>query len=320
MLNSPIVFYALIFAAALLLIDALLRMITSSRRAKSEVANRLEAIKTKTGTDVAYGELLKRRGLGGRDGNQTLGGLLNRFIAQTGLEINLFARAMYFFGFLCMGYLIAVFFFRFGPIMSSIFTAVFPFLMSFLVLHLLRKKRIKRFTTQLPEAIDIIVRSLSAGHPLNAAIALVAREMPDPLGSEFGILSDQITFGSELEQAMLNMYDRVGAEELNLLTVSVSVQRGTGGNLSEILANLGQMIRDRLTIRAKIKAISAEGRITAWIMVLFPFGLYYLILFLVPTYYDEVWESGYGAYIVTACLIGIFLGMLVIRRLVNFDF
>lgn len=144
--------------------------------------------------------------------------------------------------------------------------------------------------------------------------------MPDPIGSEFGILSDQLTFGSELDAGMLNMIDRVGVAELNLLAVTVSVQKGTGGNLSEILENLAQMIRDRLMIKAKIKAISAEGRITAWIMMLFPVFLYYMILFLVPTYYDKLWETGYGAYVVWGCLIMIFFGMMIIRKLINFDF
>lgn len=320
MFSNPVVFYGLIFAAALLLVDGLFRLVVSLRRSKSDVTNRLEGIKQKSGTEEAYGELLKRRGMGGRGGTQSIGNQINKFIAQTGLEISLPWRVMYMFGLLCIGYLLAVLFFRFGTVMVYAFSLVFPVVMAFLILYYFRNRRIKKFTHQLPEAIDIIVRSLNAGHPLTAAIALVAREMPDPLGSEFGILSDQMTFGSELEQAMLNMVDRVGASELNLLTVSVSVQRGTGGNLSEILENLGQMIRDRLTIKAKIKAISAEGRITAWIMLLFPFGLYYMILFLVPTYYDNVWESGYGTYIVTGCLIAIFMGMLVIRRLVNFDF
>lgn len=320
MLNNPLVFYGLIFAAALLLFDSLLRLLVRMRRSKSDVANRLEGIKKKTGVEEAYGELLKRRGLGGRGGEQSVGSIINKYIAQTGLEISLYWRVVYMIGFFCIGFFLAVFFFRFGVIMQYVFSLLFPVVMSFVILRFLRNRRINRFTRQLPDAIDIIVRSLSAGHPLTSAISLVAREMPDPIGSEFGILSDQMTFGSELEQAMLNMYDRVGAPELNLLTVSVSVQRGTGGNLSEILENLGQMIRDRLTIKAKIKAISAEGRITAWIMLLFPFALYFMILFLVPTYYDLVWDSGYGWYVVTGCLIGIFLGMLVIRRIINFDF
>ncbi|WP_316294998.1 type II secretion system F family protein [Aestuariicoccus sp. MJ-SS9] len=310
----------MIFASALLAFDTLLRAVASVRRAKRDVRNRLERLREKKGVEEAYGELLKRRGLGGRDGQQSLGSWFNQYVAQTGLEINFAKRILYVTAFCIIGYIITFLFITRDPVLQPIFGVAIGFVLAFLVLRYLRNKRIRIFTEQLSPAIDIIVRSLNAGHPLTTSIALVAREMPDPIGSEFGILSDQMTFGSELEQAMLNMYDRVGAPELNMLTVSVSVQRGTGGNLAEILENLSQMIRDRLIIKAKIKAISAEGRITAWIMLVFPFLLFFMLRTMVPTYFDLVWESGYGTFIVVGCLILIFFGMIVIRRLVNFDY
>lgn len=320
MLNNPFVFYGLTFVAALVLIDTLLRALFAKRRAKEEVANRLEALKQISGAEQAYTELLNLRGVRDRDGLQEIGNRINKYIAQSGLEISSFRRVLALIGLYGVGVIAAATMLNFAGPARYAFGFGFASVMAFLILRFIRNRRIKQFTTQLPAAIDIIVRSLKAGHPVVAAIALVAREMPDPIGSEFGILNDQMTFGSDLEQAMVNMYSRVGAPELNLLTVTVSVQRGTGGNLSEILENLGQMIRDRMMIKAKIKAISAEGRITAWIMLMFPFGLFYMILFLVPTYYDLVWESGYGSHFVIGCLGMIFMGMLVIRKLINFDF
>ena len=320
MFDNPFLFYGLIFAAAVLVVDTIFRAIASSRRAKSELANRLEDLRRTKGSDVAFGELLKRRGLGGKDGKQTLGGSLNQYIAQTGKELSTPNRIFSLFLFWLVGYLIAAKFLTPIAWLQIGFGLVFSPLVAFVILYWLRRIRIVKFTAQLAPAIDIIVRSLRSGHPLTTAIAMVSREMPDPIGSEFGILSDQMTFGSELEQAMLNMYDRVGAEELKMVTVSVSVQRGTGGNLAEILENLAQMIRDRLLIKSKIKAISAEGRITAWIMLFFPFGLFFMLRTLVPTYFDLVWESGYGGLIVGICLLLIFFGMIVIRRLVNFDY
>ncbi|NRB16419.1 MAG: type II secretion system F family protein [Rhodobacteraceae bacterium] len=320
MLNNPYVFYGLIFISALVLIDTLLRALFSRRRANDEVANRLESLKKSSGSEQAYTELLNLRGVRERDGFQEIGNRINQHIAQSGLEISMYRRVLFLLALYLVGFLVAALMLKLGTVARYGFAFGFTIVGCFLILRFVRNRRIKRFTAQLPPAIDIIVRSLKAGHPVVAAIALVAREMPDPIGSEFGILNDQMTFGSDLEQAMLNMYSRVGAPELNLLTVTVSVQRGTGGNLSEILENLGQMIRDRLMIRAKIKAISAEGRITAWIMLMFPVGLFYMILFMVPTYYDLVWESGYGTYFVVGCLSMIFLGMLVIRKLINFDF
>jgi len=320
MLNNPFVFFGLLFVAALVLVDTLLRALFSRRRAKEDVANRLEALKQSSGGEQAYTELLNLRGVHDRDGIQEIGNRINKYIAQSGLEISKLRRVLALLGLYVAGGLFASVILELRGVAAYVFAFGFTCVGAFFILRFVRNRRIKQFTLQLPSAVDIIVRSLNAGHPVVAAIALVAREMPDPIGSEFGILNDQMTFGSDLEQAMLNMYNRVGAPELNLLTVTVSVQRGTGGNLSEILENLGQMIRDRMMIKAKIKAISAEGRITGWIMLLFPFGLYYMILFMVPTYYDQLWESGYGTYFVVGCLSMIFMGMLVIRRLINFDF
>lgn len=320
MLNNPFVFFGLIFVATLVLIETLVRALFSKRRAKEEVANRLLALKQTSGIHQAYSELLTVRGVHDHDGFQEVGNRVNKLVAQTGLEISKPRRVLFLLVLFVVGFAVSVLVLNLGEVARYIFALGFTCIGAFLILQYVRSRRIQKFTTQLPPAIDIIVRSLKAGHPVVAAIALVAREMPDPIGSEFGILNDQMTFGSDLDQAMMNMYSRVGAPELNLLTVTLSVQRGTGGNLSEILENLSQMIRDRMMIRAKIKAISVEGRITAWIMMLFPFGLYYMILFMVPTYFDLVWDSGYGSYFVIGCLSMIFTGMLIIRRLVNFDF
>ena len=320
MFNDPLTLYGLVFVAALLLVDSLLRMIFQRNQQKSDVKNRLEALKQKSGAQVAYHELLTRRGVETRDGRKTITGWFSDVMIQSGIEIGFARRVMYLMAFFVLGFVIASMFISPNFYVRLAFAVLFAPLFAFIVIYQIRARRIKRFTQQLAPAIDIIVRSLNAGHPLTAAIKLVAREMPDPVGSEFGVLSDQMTFGAELEQAMLNMIDRVGAPELALLAVTVSVQRGTGGNLSEILENLAQMIRDRLMIKAKIRAISAEGRATAWIMLVFPFLLFFMIRFLVPTYFDLVWESGYGTIIVSICLFLIFCGMLIIRRLINFDF
>ncbi|MDA7427610.1 type II secretion system F family protein [Primorskyibacter aestuariivivens] len=318
--SNPYTLYGMIFVAALLLMDMTLRSVFARRRKDKQIKNRLQALKLRKGETTAYAELLKRRGLGGRDGTQSLGGYFNRIIGQSGLEISLFRRVLYLIGFTLLGFLIAPMLVGGNIVIRAGFAVVFGIGLGVGLVYYFRAKRIKTFTTQLAPAIDIIVRSLNAGHPLVAAIALVSREMPDPIGSEFGILNDQLTFGSSLEQGMLNMVDRVGADELNLLAVTVTVQRGTGGNLSEILENLAQMIRDRLMIKAKIRAISAEGRITSWIMLCFPFFLFFMLRTMVPTYFDIVWESGWGTVVVSGCLFLIFMGMIIIRRLVNFDF
>ncbi|WP_210880165.1 type II secretion system F family protein [Roseovarius autotrophicus] len=320
MFSNPLTLYGLIFIAALLLFDALLRLLFGAQRSKAEIRNRLESLKHKQGAADAYSNLLNRRGISGRIGGRSLLGRFNRFVAQTGLELSPARRIAFLLLFFFLGLVLAEILFSLNTVFLILSATAFSITLSLLLLSYFRTRRIRVFTSQLGPAIDIIVRSLNAGHPLVAAISLVAREMPDPVGSEFGILNDQMTFGAELEQAMFNMYQRVGAPELNLLTVTVSVQKGTGGNLSEILENLAQMIRDRQIVKAKIKAISSEGRATSWVMLVFPFALFAMIRLLVPTYFDMVWESGWGHYVVIGCLAMIFLGMLVIRRIVNFDF
>jgi tight adherence protein B len=222
--------------------------------------------------------------------------------------------------FVIIGWLVGAVFVSGSVAIQLLFAILFAAALSFGVVWQKRRARIKKFVSQLAPAIEVIVRSIRAGHPVTAAIGLVAREMPDPIGSEFGVLSDQLTFGAELDDAMLNMIDRVGAEELNLLAVTLTVQRGTGGNLAEILENLAQMIRDRLMLKAKIRAISAEGRFTAVVMIIFPFFLFFMIKTLVPQYYDDLIEAGYFWIVASICLVMIAFGAIVINRMVNFDF
>ena len=119
--------------------------------------------------------------------------------------------------------------------MAALFAAC---VLPFVVLKFLRARRQKKFAAQFPDAIDIIVRSLRAGHPVPIAINMVARELPDPIGSEFGTVTDEITYGADLETAMRNLYFRVGTDDLPLFVTAVAIQGSTGGNLGEILENL----------------------------------------------------------------------------------
>ena len=130
------------------------------------------------------------------------------------------------------------------------------------VLVQIRSRRANRIARQLPDGIDLMVRSLRAGHPLNAAFQVIAREMPDPLGSEMGIVADAITYGDDLTDAVTAFADRVGIEDARYLAVAINIQAGTGGNLAHVLEALAGVIRERFAMLRKIKALSAEGRLT----------------------------------------------------------
>ena len=138
------------------------------------------------------------------------------------------------------------------------------------VLKFRRNRRHKMFGVQLPEALELITRSLKAGHPVPVAIAMVSREMPDPIGTEFGVVADEVTYGSDLVSALHNLYERVGQEDLPLFVTAVSIQSSSGGNLREILDGLSTTIRDRGKLKRKVRAISTEGRMSAYILTAVP--------------------------------------------------
>lgn len=181
-----------------------------------------------------------------------------------------------------------------------------------------RGKKMNEFGRQLPEAIDLITRSLKAGHPVPIAISMVAREMPDPIGSEFGMVADEVTYGSDLVTALLNMYERVGHPDLPLLVSSVSIQATTGGNLREILSSLSKVIRDRLKMKAKVKAISAEGRLSAIFLTAMPVMLLGVLMLLVPDYYSGIWGESFAWWFAGGLVFWLVSGNLLILKMVSF--
>ncbi len=148
--------------------------------------------------------------------------------------------------------------------------------------------RKKKFGEQLPDALDMIGRSLRAGHPNNAAMSLVAKETPDPLGSEFGILVDEVTFGLDMRDALENMGKRVNNEDFRFVVVCVIIQHGTGGDLAEVLENVSKVIRDRRHMQKKIEAQSIERRGSALLLSCIPFFIVGCIMIFNPEYYTSV--------------------------------
>jgi tight adherence protein B len=188
----------------------------------------------------------------------------------------------------------------------------------FLFLARARRRRIAAFSEQFPDALDVIARGLRAGHPFRVAIGLVAREMPDPVGSEFGIVADEITFGLEQALAVANLGPRVGHNDLSFFATAVNIQHQTGGNLAEILSRLSKMLRGRLKLRLKIRALSSEGRLSAIVLSLTPFILFALITLIAPDYYFGVKDHpiAQAALILGALLLVI--GNVTLYRMVNF--
>jgi tight adherence protein B len=189
-----------------------------------------------------------------------------------------------------------------------------------LFLETVRQRRIARFTELLPDAIDVIIRGLRVGYPLPVALDLAAREMPDPIGSEFGMTSDEITFGQDMRTAIENLYRRVGHEDLLFFVVAINVQNQTGGNLAEVLSRLSRLLRNRSKLRLKIRALSAEGRASAVVLSLMPFILFGGIGLISPGYFGEIRNDPIVMPALIYGAISLLLGNIVMYRMVHFRF
>ncbi|QIE57222.1 type II secretion system F family protein [Pikeienuella piscinae] len=176
----------------------------------------------------------------------------------------------------------------------------------FLWLRNRAKRRLQLFEEQLPDAIDLIVRSLRIGHPFTAAIGIIAQEMPDPLGTEFGVISDENAYGMPVTESLDRLAARVDVPDLRYLAVAVTIQVQSGGNLAEILDGLSQVVRARFKLFRKVAAITAEARWSGWFLSIFPIIALLLVQIVQPDYYDRVSDHPLfapGAAIVTILLV-----------------
>ncbi len=187
-----------------------------------------------------------------------------------------------------------------------------------IVLGATLRQRKAALIKQLPDALDLMSRGLKVGHPLNMTLQSVAEEMPDPIGTEFGLVVDQVAFGEELTTAMKSMADRIDEEDVQYLAVALMMQHGTGGDLAGILRTLARVIRARMSLRRKIKAISAEGRMTAYILSAIPVAIAVFMTILSPSYYGDVMDAPVFWPVMGVIACAIVLNAIVMFRLVNF--
>ncbi len=311
------VIYLFVALAAGLFVEGIYLLFFNSRSYRKNINRRLQLMDGQPDRERILVQLRRERGLGAGGDYRLPLVALNRLILQSGLSTGITKFAIYV-GVLAL--------FAFGLVMATrgepleaLGTALFCCtLLPLLMLKMKRARRMKSFGMQFPDALDIIVRSLRAGHPVPTAIAMVAREMPDPIGSEFGILADEITFGSDLETGMRNLYFRIGQEDLPLFVTAVAIQNSTGGNLGEILENLSAVIRQRFKMRRKIKALAAEGRASALILSSLPILMFLVIQVITPDFYGSVWHEDLTKIALAAAAGWMAIGNLIMYRMVNF--
>ena len=179
------------------------------------------------------------------------------------------------------------------------------------------KKRLALLEEQLPDGVELMVRSLRVGHPFSAALQIVAKEVPDPLGSEMGVISDEAAYGRDVAEALKSMAERIDMQDLRFLAVAVTIQQQSGGNLAEILAGLAKVIRARFRLFRRVKAITAEAKWSGMFLSIFPIFALIMINVIEPNYYDDVRET---AYFIPACFVVagfLIANIFVMRALVN---
>lgn len=309
--------YVLVAASAIMFGEGAYLLLFSTASYRKRINRRLALLSETNDREGILIQLRRERGLTS-GGDLTLPILsFNRLLLQSGMSgglprlsiytvivtLMVFALVVVLRDSMVGGVLAAIACLTLGPIMA---------------LKMLRSRRQKKFGAQFGNAIDIIVRSLRAGHPVPIAVTMVARELPDPVGTEFGIVADEITYGADLETAMRNLFYRVGQDDLPLFVTAVAIQGSTGGNLGEILENLSSVIRDRFKMRRKIKALASEGKMSAMLLSALPIGMFFIVQVVSPDFYGSVWKydlTKLGLGLAAAWMVA---GNLLMFRMVNF--
>ncbi|MDE1181677.1 type II secretion system F family protein [Paraburkholderia sp.] len=190
-------------------------------------------------------------------------------------------------------------------------------LVPFWIMRRKRGKRILKLEQQLPDASELISRALRAGHAFPAALGMAGEELPEPLGGEFRIAFDEINYGVSMNDALLNMVSRVPVEDLRYFVIAVLIQREAGGNLAEILGSIGAIIRERLKLLGKVRVLSAEGRLSAWVLGVLPFAVAGLLTFLNPAYIAMFWKDPTGIKLGSIAVTMMVFGILWMRKTIR---
>lgn len=318
----------LVFGATLFAVDVVLQWMRSTRNKQRAVNKRLEMIAH--GADqAAIAAKLRRDSLAGSiDLPGALSGpgkRLEKMLRTSGLPYSPVQIAAWMAMAACSILLVALAAVVLAGIaltlgvvvMVATFAGVVGVALPLLVFARKADRRHKKLTEQFPVALDIFVRGLRAGHPVASALDLLTREMADPIGSEFGLAVDEVTYGADLRDALQNMAERCDLDDMRMFVVSLAIQNETGGNLAEILENLSKVIRERASMAMMVRALSSEGRMTGTILTALPLLAFTALFLLNPAFYldvaaDPAFLPGFAA-----LMLLYFTGFFTIRRMVD---
>lgn len=190
-------------------------------------------------------------------------------------------------------------------------------LLPFAYLLRLRQQRMNSIETQLPDALELMARAMQAGHAFSSALHMVGTEGPQPIAQEFRTTFDEINFGLAVPDALLNLAARAHSQDLRYFVVAVLVQRETGGNLAELLTSIAALMRERMKLKGAVRVLSAEGRLSAWILTILPFVLAAVISFINPRFVGLLWTDPIGIQMAGAALVLMALGIVWLWRIIS---
>ena len=323
MTDGLMIFVGLVFAAVALLSQGLIvPVFGESRQMRKKLQARLNEIEAETDGE-SFSSLLRQKYL--RDLSPMERQLedlpimqhLARIIAQAGHKYLAYRVALVSFAMALTTAVITWSMTR--SVMISLAGLAFGGALPMLKIYRDRTSRMQQFEEQLPDAIDMVKRALRAGHPFNGAIKLVADEMDDPVAAEFGTTFADINYGNDVRRAMMGLLHRVPSVTVMALVTSVLVQRETGGNLAEILDRIASVVRGRFKLQRKIKTLSAEGRMSAWILALVPFVLFAVVWITTPEYLPVLLEEEAGQKMIIYAVVSGIIGMFWIRKIIRIE-
>lgn len=326
--DTAYLIYGAIFFGALLLVEGVYFMILDNSPGRRKANRRMAMLASGKDSRDVYELLAHKKNVVSKSflSMNWITGWLDNLIIPTGLLIKAKQMLSIMAALFCISlaaYLIAFGGSNWANTASTLFIAFLVATFAGVVLPVAylrwkRSSRLKLFGEQLPDALDVMVRSLRAGHPISSAMGLVTTEMLDPIGTEFGIATDEMTYGLDLREALENLGNRVELEDFRYVVVAINIQHETGGNLAEVLASLASVIRDRFRLFRKVRALSGEGRVSAWILSFLPIITIGGIFISNPAFYLDVADDPIFIIGGIGSIALMFTGIFIMYRMVNF--
>jgi tight adherence protein B len=320
--DTLIILTVLVFVTVLMVIEGLYLLWKSYRGADAKkIEKRLQALSASTDHTV-QARLVKDRMLSDAPLIQRVllkfprVHSLDRFILQAGLEW-MVSHVLLACGLLGALAFLAMVSFANQPAWIAALAGAGGAAMPLLYLNYRRARRLAHLERQLPDALDLVTRALRAGHSFASSVQMIGDEMSEPIASEFRMVADEVNFGVSLQQALTNLSERVPLTDLRYFVVSVLIQRDSGGNLTEVLGNLSRLIRERLKLLARVRVLSSEGRLSAWILGLMPFALAGAMNIFNPAFMSPLWTDPMGLSVIKYMLVTMLVGVVLLRKIVK---